>query len=91
MRAKQRRRLLQRYFDEHGRIPRAGTGALGLDTSRRRRRRRPGAVASGVRPVRDALNRATEIEIIPLDELKRPRMDVVMTVSGIFRICLRRR
>ena len=39
----------------------------------------------GVRPVRDALNRATEIEVIPLDELKRPRMDVVMTVSGIFR------
>ena len=39
----------------------------------------------GVRPVRDALNRATEVEVIPLEELKRPRIDVVMTVSGIFR------
>jgi len=39
----------------------------------------------GMRPVRDALNRATEVEVIPLDELKRPRIDVVMTVSGIFR------
>jgi magnesium chelatase subunit H len=39
----------------------------------------------GVRPVRDALNRATEIEVIPLTELGRPRIDVVMTVSGIFR------
>jgi magnesium chelatase subunit H len=39
----------------------------------------------GVRPVRDALNRATEIEVIPLEGLQRPRMDVVMTVSGIFR------
>jgi magnesium chelatase subunit H len=39
----------------------------------------------GVRPVRDALNRATDIEIIPLSELNRPRIDVVMTVSGIFR------
>ncbi len=39
----------------------------------------------GVRPVRDALNRATEIEVIPLAELKRPRIDMVMTVSGIFR------
>ncbi|MGZ8848090.1 MAG: cobaltochelatase subunit CobN, partial [Pyrinomonadaceae bacterium] len=39
----------------------------------------------GVRPVRDALNRATEVEVIPLEELNRPRMDVVMTVSGIFR------
>jgi len=33
----------------------------------------------GVRPVRDALNRATEIEVVPLAELKRPRIDVVMT------------
>src|SRR5262249_32931231 len=39
----------------------------------------------GVRPVRDALNRATEVEVIPLDELKRPRIDVVMAGSGIFR------
>jgi magnesium chelatase subunit H len=39
----------------------------------------------GVRPVRDALNRATDVEVIPLEELRRPRMDVVMTVSGIFR------
>jgi magnesium chelatase subunit H len=31
------------------------------------------------------LNRATEVEVIPLDELNRPRIDVVMTVSGIFR------
>lgn len=39
----------------------------------------------GVRPVRDALNRVTQVEPIPLDELRRPRIDVVMTVSGIFR------
>ena len=39
----------------------------------------------GVRPTRDALNRATDIEVIPLSELNRPRIDVVMTVSGIFR------
>src|ERR671927_1417064 len=39
----------------------------------------------GTRPVRDALNRTTSVEPIPLDELKRPRIDVVMTVSGIFR------
>src|SRR5207244_11505108 len=39
----------------------------------------------GVRPVRDALNRATEIEVIPVEQLSRPRIDVVITVSGIFR------
>jgi len=36
-------------------------------------------------PRRDSLNRATEVEIIPLEQLGRPRIDVVMTVSGIFR------
>ena len=39
----------------------------------------------GVTPRRDSLNRATDVEVIPLDVLGRPRIDVVMTVSGIFR------
>jgi magnesium chelatase subunit H len=39
----------------------------------------------GVRPVADALNRVTGVEPIPLEQLGRPRIDVVMTVSGIFR------
>ncbi len=39
----------------------------------------------GVKPLRDQLNRATEVEVIPLEKLKRPRIDVTMTVSGIFR------
>jgi magnesium chelatase subunit H len=38
-----------------------------------------------VRPVRDALNRTTTVAPIPLAELGRPRIDVVLTVSGIFR------
>ena len=79
--------LLRRYFEEHGRYPRAMALVLwGLDNIKTQ-----GAGAAqalhllGVRPVRDALNRATEIEVIPLAELNRPRIDVVMTVSGIFR------
>jgi magnesium chelatase subunit H len=39
----------------------------------------------GVKPRRDSMNRATDIEVIPLEELRRPRIDVVLTVSGIFR------
>ncbi|HEX5734657.1 MAG TPA: cobaltochelatase subunit CobN [Blastocatellia bacterium] len=39
----------------------------------------------GVTPLRDSLNRATDVEIIPLEKLGRPRIDIVMTVSGIFR------
>ena len=39
----------------------------------------------GVTPLRDSLNRATDVEVIPLEKLGRPRIDIVMTVSGIFR------
>src|SRR2546421_7400654 len=79
--------LLQRYLDEHGRYPRALALVLwGLDNIKTQGEGVAQALwLLGVRPVRDALNRITEIEVIPLEELKRPRMDVVMTVSGIFR------
>lgn len=39
----------------------------------------------GVTPRRDSLNRVTDVDIVPLERLGRPRIDVVMTVSGIFR------
>jgi magnesium chelatase subunit H len=79
--------LLRRYCDEHGRYPRALALVLwGLDNIKTQGEGVAQALwLLGVRPVRDALNRATEIEVISLEELKRPRMDVVMTVSGIFR------
>lgn len=79
--------LLQRCLEEQGHYPRALALVLwGLDNIKTQ----GDGVAQalwllGVRPVRDALNRATEIEVIPLEELQRPRIDVVMTVSGIFR------
>jgi magnesium chelatase subunit H len=79
--------LLQRYLDEHGRYPRALALVLwGLDNIKTQGEGVAQALwLLGVRPVRDALNRATEVEVIPLEELQRPRIDVVMTVSGIFR------
>jgi magnesium chelatase subunit H len=79
--------LLRRYFEEHGRYPRAMALVLwGLDNIKTQGEGAAQALhLLGVRPVRDALNRATEIEVIPLAELNRPRVDVVMTVSGIFR------
>ena len=39
----------------------------------------------GARAVADELGRITTVELIPLAELGRPRIDVVLTVSGIFR------
>merc|ERR1719401_2922479 len=39
----------------------------------------------GVRPVSDALGRVNKLELIPLEELGRPRIDVVVNCSGVFR------
>jgi magnesium chelatase subunit H len=79
--------LLRRYFDEYGRYPRALALVLwGLDNIKTQGEGVAQALwLLGVRPLRDALNRVTNIEPIPLEELQRPRMDVLMTVSGIFR------
>lgn len=79
--------LLERHLSEHGRYPRAMALVLwGLDNIKTQGEGVAQALwLLGVRPVRDAMNRATGIEIIPLEKLGRPRIDVVMTVSGIFR------
>ncbi|HZN08649.1 MAG TPA: cobaltochelatase subunit CobN, partial [Pyrinomonadaceae bacterium] len=79
--------LLDRYKEENGRYPEAMALVLwGLDNIKTQGEGVAQALwLLGVRPVRDALNRATNVEAIPLEELGRPRIDVVMTVSGIFR------
>jgi magnesium chelatase subunit H len=81
------RALLERHQREAGRVPESIAMVLwGIDNIKKEGE----AVAQvlrllGVRPVRDGLNRVTEVEAIPLERLGRPRIDVVMTVSGIFR------
>jgi len=39
----------------------------------------------GVRPVPDSIGRVNKLELIPLEELGRPRVDVVVSCSGVFR------
>lgn len=80
-------KLLARYQAEHGRYPRAMALVLwGLDNIKTQGEGVAQALwLLGVRPVSDALNRITAVEPIPLEELGRPRIDVVMTISGIFR------
>jgi magnesium chelatase subunit H len=39
----------------------------------------------GVKPAPDALGRVNKLELIPLEELGRPRIDVVVNCSGVFR------
>jgi magnesium chelatase subunit H len=79
--------LLDRYKNENGRYPEAMALVLwGLDNIKTQGEGVAQALwLLGTRPVRDALNRTTSVEVIPLAELGRPRIDVVMTVSGIFR------
>ena len=81
------RSLLERHRAEKGSYPRAiGLVLWGLDNIKTQGEGVAQALwLLGVRPVRDALNRVTEVTPIPLEELKRPRIDVVMTISGIFR------
>ena len=39
----------------------------------------------GVKPMPDSLGRVNKLELIPLEELGRPRVDVVVNCSGVFR------
>ncbi|HZG53519.1 MAG TPA: cobaltochelatase subunit CobN [Pyrinomonadaceae bacterium] len=79
--------LLERHRAEHGRYPAAMALVLwGLDNIKTQGEGVAQALRLlGVRPVRDGMNRVTDVEAIPLAQLGRPRIDVVMTVSGIFR------
>jgi magnesium chelatase subunit H len=79
--------LLERYRSENGRYPEAMALVLwGLDNIKTQGEGVAQALwLLGVRPVRDALNRTTSVAVIPLAALGRPRIDLVMTVSGIFR------
>lgn len=39
----------------------------------------------GVRPVRNARNQVVDVKLIPRSELNRPRVDVLVTTSGLYR------
>src|SRR4029079_8035697 len=79
--------LVERHAQETGRYPETIAMVLwGIDNIKSEGE----AVAQvlwllGVTPRRDAMNRATDVDVIPLDQLGRPRIHIVMTVSGIFR------
>lgn len=79
--------LLERHRNESGSYPESIAMVLwGIDNIKTEGQ----AVAQalwllGVTPRRDAMNRATDVDVVPLDRLGRPRIDVVLTVSGIFR------
>jgi magnesium chelatase subunit H len=80
-------KLLDRYFAENGRFPNAMALVLwGLDNIKTQGEGVAQALwLLGVRPIRSAFIGVSDLARIPVLHLTRPRIDVVMTVSGIFR------
>ncbi len=80
--------LLARYVADHGEYP-ASVGLVVWGTSAMRTAGDDIAEALwllGVRPVWDtASRRVTGLEVVPAGELRRPRIDVTLRISGFFR------
>ena len=85
--AQQAERLLERHVQDNGKLPE--TVALVLwGTDNLKSEGGPIGQAlhlMGAKPRFDSYGRITGADLMPLEELARPRIDVVMTLSGIFR------
>jgi magnesium chelatase subunit H len=87
MGAAQADELVQRYVDDTGRLPESVAIVLwGTDNIKTE----GGPIAQalrllGARPRFDTYGRLAGAELVPLEELARPRIDAIMTLSGIFR------
>lgn len=81
------RLLLDRYHQEKGRFPKRLAIVLwGTDTIKTGGDPIAQVLALiGARPRLDSYGRVAGADLIPLNELGRPRVDVLLTLSGIFR------
>lgn len=84
---RQAEKLLARYGAETGRLPGGLAMVLwGTDNLKSEGAQIAQAMALiGARPRFDSYGRLSGAELIPLDVLGRPRIDVMVTLSGIFR------
>jgi magnesium chelatase subunit H len=85
--ARQAELLLRRHLDDAGALPRSVALVLwGSDNLKSEGAPIAQALTLlGARPRFDSYGRLCGAELIPLETLGRPRVDVVMTLSGIFR------
>jgi magnesium chelatase subunit H len=85
--AKQADELLAKYEHDQGRLPESVAVVLWGSDNLKSEGNSIGEALHllGARPSFDSYGRLTGAELIPLEELGRPRIDVVMTLSGIFR------
>jgi len=79
--------LVERIRDEQGRWPETIALALwGTDNMKREGAPLSQALALiGAEPAFDAYGRLAGAQLIPLEKLGRPRIDVIVTASGVFR------
>ncbi len=85
--AAQAQRLIDRSLVDSGRLPETVAMVLwGTDNLKSEGAQIAQALALiGARPRFDSYNRLAGAELIPLAELGRPRIDVIATLSGVFR------
>ena len=85
--AAQAQRLIDRHMADNGELPETVAIVLwGTDNLKTEGGPIAQALALiGAKPRQDAFGRLCGAELIPLEELGRPRIDVLMTLSGIFR------
>lgn len=80
--------VVRRHMQDHGEVPRALLIDLWASASLRTGGDDLAQALSylGVRPVWDTgSNRVTGIEVLPIAKLERPRIDVTLRISGLFR------
>ena len=85
--AEQAQRLLDRHLADEGKLPETVAIVLwGADNLKSEGAQIAQALAlMGAKPRFDHYGRLAGAELVPLDELDRPRIDVMATLSGIFR------
>jgi len=85
--AEQAQRLIEKHLAEGNGLPESVAIVLwGTDNLKNEGAPIGQALALlGARPRFDSYGRLTGAELIPLDQLGRPRIDVIITMSGIFR------
>ncbi|MBW9222630.1 cobaltochelatase subunit CobN [Methanothermococcus sp. SCGC AD-155-C09] len=79
--------LINKYLGEEGRYPEYLGVIIWGSPTMRTRGDDIGEVLYllGVKPVWNKMGRVVDTEIIPLEELKRPRIDLTLRISGLFR------
>ncbi len=80
-------RLIENYKKEHGTFPETTSVVLWAFETMKTGGETIGQIFNylGVRPIKNRSVWTTELEVIPLEEMKHPRINVIVTICGIFR------